>query len=89
MSESATQHAIEATLATVGAKATYTGAAVSIGGWVFSSEFAALFGMGIGFAGLAVNWYYKRKLTQVEIRLREEQAAREREAHAAKMGLYQ
>ena len=84
-----TAHAIEATLAAAGAKATYTGAGVTIGGWAFSSEFAALFGMVIGLAGLLVQWYYKRKLTQVEIRLREEQAAREREAHAAKMGLYQ
>ena len=88
MSEQTTQ-AIEATLAATGSKATYTGAGMTIGGWALSSEFAVLFGMLIGVLGLLVNWFYKHKLTMAEIRLREEQAAREREAHAARMGLYE
>ena len=84
-----TQHAIETTLAATGSKATYTGAGMTVGGWMLSSEFAVLFGMLIGLAGLVVQWYYKHKLTMAEIRLKEEQADREREAHAARMGMYQ
>jgi hypothetical protein len=84
-----TTHAIEATLAATGSKATYTGAGMTIGGWFLSSEFAVLMGMLMGVAGLLVNWYYKHKLTMAQIRLQEEQAAREREAHAARMGMYQ
>lgn len=89
MSEQATSHAIDATIAAAGSKATYTGAGMTIGGWFLSSEFAVLMGMLLGVAGLAVNWYYKHKLTMAQIRLQEEQAARERQEHAAKMGLYQ
>lgn len=84
-----TSQAIEATLAATGSKATYTGAGMTIGGWVLSSEFAVLFGMLLGLAGLGVQWYYRHKLTMAEIRLKEEQAQREREMHAAKMGMYQ
>lgn len=83
-----TAQAIEVTMAAAGSKATYTGAAVTIGGWVLSSEFAVLFGMVLGVLGLLVNWYYKHKLTMAEIRLREEQAQREREIHAAQMEMY-
>jgi len=86
MSEHATSHAIEAALAAAGSKATYTGAGMTIGGWFLSSEFAVLMGMFLGVAGLAVNWYYKHKLTMAEIRLQEEHAAREREAHEVAMG---
>ena len=85
----ATSHTIDATVAAAGSKATYTGAGMTIGGWMVSSEFAVLFGMLIGAAGLAVNWYYRHKITVVEIKLKEEQAQREREAHAARMGQYQ
>ncbi len=88
MSEQAA-HAIEATLATAGSKATYTGAGMTIGGWALSSEFAVLFGMIIGVLGLAVQWFYRHKLTMAEIRLREEHAAREREEHAARMRAYE
>lgn len=87
--EHATSQAVDATISAVGSKATYTGAGMTIGGWFLSSEFAVLMGMLIGVAGFLVNWYYKHKLTMAEIRLKEEQAAREREAHAARMGMYQ
>ena len=89
MSDQATSHAIEATLAATGSKATYTGAGMTIGGWALSSEFAVLMGILIGLAGMAVQWYYRHKLTMAEIRLREEHAAREREEHAARMRGYQ
>jgi hypothetical protein len=87
MSEQTSQ-AIEATLAATGSKATYTGAGMTIGGWALSSEFAVLFGMLIGVLGLGVQWYYRHKLTMAEIRLKEEHAEREREAHAARMKAY-
>lgn len=83
-----TNTTVEAALAATGSKATYTGAGMTIGGWALSSEFAVLFGMIIGALGLGVQWYYRHKLTMAEIRLKEEQAAREREAHAARMEAY-
>ena len=58
-------------------------AGMTVGGWMLSSEFAVLFGMLIGLAGLGVQWYYKHKLTMAEIRLKEDQAARDKDPHAA------
>jgi hypothetical protein len=54
-------HAIEATLASVGSKATYTGAGVTISGGLMLSEVAVIVGMVIGVLGLLVNWYYRAK----------------------------
>jgi hypothetical protein len=53
--------AIDATIAAVGSKATYTGAGMTISGWFLSSEFAVLAGIVLGVAGFTVNWYYKHK----------------------------
>lgn len=61
MSEQATTHAIDATIAAAGSKATYTGAGMTIGGWFLSSEFAVLAGIFLGLGGLVVNWYYRHK----------------------------
>lgn len=89
MPNETTTQAIEAGLAASGGKAMYTGGGVAaVGGWMFSSEMIGLMGVLIALLGLAVNWYYKHKLTTIEIRLKEEQAARDREAHAARMGQY-
>lgn len=85
----ATSHTIDATIAAVGSKTTYAGAGLSIGGWMLSSEFAVLFGMALGTAGFMVNWYYKHKLTMAEIKLKEEQAERERLEHKFRMERYQ
>lgn len=84
----ATSQTIDATIVAASSKATYTGAGMTIGGWVLSSEFAVLFGMLIGTAGFIVNWYYKHKLTMAEIKLKEEQAAREKIEHEHRMSLY-
>jgi hypothetical protein len=54
-------HAIEATLASIGSKATYTGAGVTISGGFLLSEVAVLVGMAMGVLGLLINWYYKDK----------------------------
>lgn len=85
---SATSQTVDAALATIGSKSTYAGASVTVTGWLLSSEFAVLVGMLLGLAGFLVNWYYRHKLTNTEIRLREAQEQREREEHAAKMELY-
>jgi len=86
---------IEATIATAGSKATYTGAGMTIGGGIFSNELAVAVGVIVGVVGLAVNWYYKHKLAndqhklaQEQIKLVQSQAARESEEHNAKMGQY-
>lgn len=55
------QHATEATLAAIGSKATYGGAATSIVGWFMSSEFGVVAGILLGICGLLVNWHYRRK----------------------------
>jgi hypothetical protein len=85
MSDQTTSHAIEATLAATGSKATYTGAGMTVGGWMLSSEFAVLFGMLIGLAGLGVQWYYRHKLTNAEIEVLRERNERDRAAHELRM----
>ncbi len=67
---------LDATASAVASKATYTGAGMTIGGWFLSSEFAVLFGMLVGVAGLLVNWYYKHK-----------QDGRLQREHDARMGV--
>ncbi len=73
------QHAtIDATIASVGSKATYTGATTSVLSWVLSSEFGILFGIALGLGGFIINWYYKHK-----------QDRREQAEHDRRMGLYE
>jgi hypothetical protein len=56
-----TAQAVEATLASIGSKATYTGAGVTISGGVMLSEVAVIVGMVMGVLGLLLNWYYRAK----------------------------
>jgi uncharacterized membrane protein len=79
--------AVEATMATLGSKATYTGAGMTIFGWMLSSEVAVLFGMIVGLLGFVVNWFYRHKLTMEEIRLKRAAAERERLEHERRMGM--
>jgi hypothetical protein len=72
------QATLDATLASVGSKATYTGATTSVLGWVLSSEFGILLGVTLGIGGFIVNWYYKFK-----------QDRREQLEHERRMGLYE
>ena len=72
------QTTIEMTLASAGSKATYTGAGASVMSWVLSSEFGILFGLVLGIAGFALNWYYKHKHDR-----------REQLEHERRMGLYE
>lgn len=68
---------VETTAAALGSKATYTGAGMTLSGWLLSSEFAVLAGLILGVAGFLVNWYYKHKADR--------RAQRE---HEARMWLY-
>ncbi len=56
-----TQATVDATMAAIGSKATYTGASASVLGWMISSEFGVIFGLFLGVAGLGINWYYRHK----------------------------
>ena len=56
---------------------------------VKAGEISVLMGLLLGAAGLAVNWYYKHKLTKLEMQLKREAAERERTEHAARMVMYQ
>lgn len=76
---------LDAALVATGSKATYSGAGITIGGYLLSSEFAVAFGMLIGVIGLAVQWYYRHKLTNAEIAFREKEEVRKVEAHKAYM----
>ena len=68
--------AFDATMATLGSKATYTGATTSVLGWIMSSEFGVLIGIVLGVGGFLVNWYYKYKPDK-----------REQELHDQRMNL--
>lgn len=72
------QATFEATMATAGTKATYTGATTSVLGWVLSSEFGILVGVTLGVGGFVVNWYYRHK-----------QDKREQAEHDRRMGMYE
>lgn len=69
---------IEATLAAVGSKATYTGAGASVLGWLMSSQAGILFGIILGVGGFMVNWYYRAK-----------EDKRQQAEHERRMGLYE
>lgn len=73
-----TTHTIDAALAAAGSKATYTGAGMTISGWLLSSEFAVLVGILIGVGGFLVNWYYRHK-----------EDRRQQAEHERRMGLYE
>jgi hypothetical protein len=55
------QTTLDATLAAVGSKATYTGAGTSVLGWWASSEAGVIIGIVLGIIGLALNWYFRRR----------------------------
>lgn len=67
------QTTIDAAMAAAGSKATYAGAGASVSSWLFSSEAGVFAGIVIGLAGLAVNFYFKRREDR---RLQEEHDAR-------------
>ena len=74
----ATSPTVDATLAAIGSKATYTGAGASIVGWLTSSQAGILFGIILGVGGFLVNWYYRAK-----------EDRRQQAEHDRRMGLYE
>lgn len=70
---------LDATMAAIGTKATYTGAGVSGLGWFLSNEFFGLAGVCIGVAGLFITWHYKRQAHVLRVREHELRAARLRQ----------
>ena len=72
------QSTVDATMAALGTKATYTGATTSVVGWILSSQFGVLFGLMLGLAGFLINWYYRHK-----------EDKRQQAEHERRMGLYE
>lgn len=72
--EAAAAAASAASVTAAASKATYAGSLALLGGWLISSQAAALLGLMIAATGLAVQWYYRHK----EFRMRQRE-------HAAQM----
>lgn len=67
--------------AAIGQKTTAVGAAGAAGGWLFSSEFAAVAGLLIAVLGLLINWHYRR----VEAGFKRDENIRQQREHEARM----
>lgn len=94
--QQAADQAVQHTTTFVGSKVatgmTYGGGATAFIGGLTLNEFAIVFGMVIGLLGFVLQVYqtvHKRKVYVAERKLIEERAAREREEHAARMGMWQ
>lgn len=94
--QQAADQAVQHTSTFVGSKLatgmTYGGGATAFIGGLTLNEFAIVFGMVIGLLGFCLQVYqtvHKRRVYVAERKLIEERAERERQEHAAKMGLYQ
>ena len=72
------QEVIDATLATVGSKVTYSSAGAAVVSWVLNSDLAVLVSLSLGIAGFLINWYYRYKADK-----------RAQAEHYAKMGMYE
>lgn len=96
LKQQAADQAVQHTSTFVGSKLatgmTYGGGATAFIGGLTLNEFAIVFGMVIGLLGFVLQVYqtvHKRRVYVAERKLIEERAERERQEHAAKMGLYQ
>ena len=86
--EAIAQATSDAAMAKLGLGAGLSGSLTAVLGGFTLSAVGIIFGMVLGTLGFAVQWYYTHRKTVVEIRLREEAAAREADEHRARMGLY-
>ena len=75
----ATAAASAASAAAKASTATFAGSLALLGGWLVSSQAAALLGLLVGVAGLAVQWWYRDR----EYRMRR----REHAAHMRREGV--
>jgi hypothetical protein len=66
------EHITDASIAAAASKTTYTGAGLTITGWLLSSEAAVLVGMIIGVLSLAVNFIFKLREDRRQERLHQE-----------------
>lgn len=96
LKQQAADQAVQHTSTFVGSKLatgmTYGGGATAFIGGLTLNEIAIVFGMVIGLLGFVLQVYqtvHKRRVYVAERKLLEERAERERQEHAAKMGLYQ
>ena len=80
-----TQNTIDATLASVGSKATYTGAGFGFSGFLFSSEMGVFVGFCGVVGGLLLTWFYKRRQDRREQAIHDMHMQQEAEAHKLKM----
>lgn len=65
-------HTTDITISTIASKSTYTGAGLTVTGWLLSSEAAVLVGMVLGAAGLVVNIIFKVREDRRQERLHQE-----------------
>jgi heme/copper-type cytochrome/quinol oxidase subunit 2 len=66
MREHVAQQTIDATIASAASKTTYTGATLTLTGWLLTSEAAVLVGIVLGVAGFLVNWFYRHRADRRE-----------------------
>jgi hypothetical protein len=53
------EHITDASIAAAASKSTYTGAGLTITGWLFSSQAAVAVGMAVGILGLITNFVFR------------------------------
>lgn len=86
--EAIAQATSDAAMAKLGLGVGVSGGVTAVFGGLTLSAVGIIFGMVIGTLGFVVQWYYTHRKTTIEIRLREEAAARDAEEHRARMGMY-
>lgn len=66
------EHITDASIAAAASKSTYTGAGLTITGWLLSSQAAILVGMVVGILGLVVNFVFKLREDRRQEKLHQE-----------------
>ena len=66
------EHLTDASIAAAASKSTYTGAGLTITGWLVSSEAAILVGMVVGILGLCINFIFRLREDRRQERLHQE-----------------
>lgn len=67
------EHLTDASIAATASKSTYTGAGLTITGWLFSSQAAVAVGMAVGILGLIINFIFRLREDRRQQRLHDEQ----------------
>lgn len=69
------------TVAGIASKTTYSGAGITIGGFLLTNEFAVLVGILAAVGGFLVNWYYKRQAIRLDESARSKAEIRAEQLH--------